>query len=87
MIRTLPNGNDLPDDEDGNFFLTGTKVEVSLDELVTLDLDGLLDLLSRRATGSPLLMDSNYDLNRVVDKSTVELLVSGDAANCFGGEV
>ena len=52
-------------------------VEVDLHEIIDNDLEGLLDILSERATGSPLLMDISY---RIVghENDTLKIEVDGD---------
>lgn len=77
---TLTNGKTVELDADGYIEV---KVEVGLNELIDADLEGFLDLVSEKATGTSLLMDVNYHLNRVVDKYTVELVVTGDPAECL----
>lgn len=59
---TLPNGQITMTDEYG--FITAD-VFVSVDELIDGDGEAVLDLLSERATGSPLLTDISYKPLRV----------------------
>lgn len=77
---TLQNGKTVEVDEHGYI---AVKVEVTLSDLIDRDLEGVLDLLSEKATGTDLLMDVNYSLNAVIDKYTVEMVVTGDTAECL----
>jgi hypothetical protein len=54
---SLPNGQITMTDGDG--FITAD-VFVSVDELIDRDGEGVLDLLSERATGSPLLTSISF---------------------------
>ena len=55
-------------------------IAIELDDIVGLDLEGLLDRLGEELVGSCLLMDQGY---AVVghDEDTLHLLVSGDASD------
>lgn len=59
-------------------------VRVEINELIRNDLEGFLDILSERLTGSGLLADINYSVQGYDGpKDEVVLLVSGDASQCF----
>ena len=60
-------------------------VAVSLSDVVDLDEEGFLDLLSEKLTGGPLLMDIGWSVvgHR---KNTLHLEVKGDASACFRHE-
>jgi hypothetical protein len=53
-------------------------VEVSLHDLIDNDLDHILDLLSEKATGSPLLQDITYRVVGCVPPHTLYIEVDGD---------
>ena len=54
-------------------------IEVDIHEFINQDLEGFLDLISERLTGSPLLNGSNYDVvGREGD--SILLKVTGDAS-------
>lgn len=53
-------------------------VEVDLHDLIDNDLDNVLDLLSKKATGSPLLMDITYRVVGCKPPSTLYIEVDGD---------
>lgn len=54
-----------------------TVVEVDLSEIIDTDLEGFLDILSERATGSPLLMDISYKVIGC-ENDTLKIEVDGD---------
>jgi hypothetical protein len=54
-------------------------VEVDLSEIIDTDLEGFLDILSERATGSPLLMDISYRIVSV-ENDTLKIEVDGDTS-------
>lgn len=59
-------------------------VRVEINELIRNDLEGFLDILSERLTGSGLLADINYSVQGCDGPNDeVVLLVSGDASQCF----
>ena len=65
----------------GNDTYQTFEVKVSVSELIDLNLEGFLDLLSELATGSALLMDINYELIGVdIDEQAVILRVTGDTS-------
>lgn len=53
-------------------------VEISLHDLIDNDLEGILDLLSEKATGSPLLQDITYRVVGCVPPHTLYIEVDGD---------
>lgn len=53
----LPNGDVVAVDENG---FISTQVEVDLSEFINNDLEGVLDLLSEKATGTEVLSDISY---------------------------
>lgn len=56
-------------------------VKVSLSEIIHLDSEGFLDLLSELATGGPLLMDIHYKVVGIGDEpNTIMLEVTGDGS-------
>lgn len=63
---------------DENGFIEGI-IEIDIHEMINQDLEGFLDLISERLTGSPLLNDSN---NEVVGREGENILlkVTGDAS-------
>lgn len=70
----LPNGANVLVDERGFISVT---VEVNLSDLINHDSEGVLDLLSEKATGTELLSDISYS---VIGHSgnTLSILVTGD---------
>lgn len=53
-------------------------VNVSLADMLNVDFEEFLDLLSTKATGSPLLSDISYKITRMIDGQTVEMMITGD---------
>lgn len=64
--------------KDDNNYIRGI-VKVELSDLIENDLDGFLDLISEKLTGSPLLMDIGYEPVSVSEEG-LYLLVSGDVS-------
>lgn len=54
-------------------------VRVSLCDVIDNDLEGFLDILSEGLTGSPLLMDINYNVDHNEDDDLI-IYVTGDAS-------
>lgn len=71
----MPNGRWLSFDS-ANGFVSG-KVRVELSEMIGVDLEGFLDLISERLTGSELLCDLSYEIVGLSGETPV-LLVTGD---------
>jgi energy-converting hydrogenase A subunit M len=64
-------------------------VLVELNEIIDSDLEGFLDILSEKLTGSCLLMSTSYELADLYDKNTVIITVTGDISMILeteGGE-
>jgi hypothetical protein len=57
--------------------------EIDLADVIDLDLEGFLDLISERAFGSILLMDVTYAVAGVTG-DTLRLNVAGDTSNIHG---
>jgi hypothetical protein len=55
-------------------------VPMALEELIDLDLEGLLDYLSELLIGSPLLMDVSYGVVGATPEGEFHVRVSGDAS-------
>lgn len=68
----------LATSEDGHY--VGGNIVVDTSDIIGLDLDGFLDLLSERLTGSPLLMDTRYKLIDATDSGEAIFHVMGDAS-------
>ena len=64
--------------KDDNNYIRGI-VKVELSDMIENDLDGFLDLISEKLTGSPLLMDIGYEPVSVSEEG-LYLLVSGDVS-------
>ena len=75
MTATLANGQLVKLDKYGYIQVP---VDVGLDELVNNDLEGVLDLMSEAACGSPCLMDISFTALEVVGDNTVRFIVTGD---------
>lgn len=69
----LPNGEVVSVDDNG-FILV--KVEVDLSEFIDNDLEGILDVLSERATGTEVLSDISYSVTGH-HGNTLEITVTG----------
>ena len=54
-------------------------VRVHLSDVIDNDLEGFLDILSEKLTGSLLLMDINYNIDHTEDDDLI-LYVTGDAS-------
>lgn len=63
--------------EDG--YIEG-KVMVHLSDIIDNDLEGFLDLISEKLTGSPLLMDINYDVVDGTAEGCIIIKVRGDVS-------
>ena len=70
--------------KDDNNYIRGI-VKVELSDLIENDLDGFLDLISEKLTGSPLLMDIGYEPVSVFEEE-LYLLVSGDVSGILDEE-
>lgn len=70
--------------KDDNNFIRGI-VKVKLSDMIGNDLDGFLDLISEKLTGSPLLMDIGYEPVSVFEEG-LYLLVSGDVSGILDEE-
>lgn len=70
---------------DADLYVEGLYVEgdvvIDLSELIDHDLEGILDIMAERLTGSPLLMDVNYSLVDILDKNSAIMRVRGDITN------
>lgn len=70
---------------DADLYVEGLYVEgdvvIDLSELIDHDLEGILDIMAERLTGSPLLMDVNYSLVDILDKNSAIMRVRGDVTN------
>jgi len=55
------------------------RISIELEEAIENDIEGFLDLLSERAFGSPLLMDTAYKIVRLDGESLI-LEVTGDVS-------
>lgn len=64
--------------KDDNNYIRGI-VKVELSDMIENDLEGFLDLISEKLTGSPLLMDIGYEPVSVFEEE-LYLLVSGDVS-------
>lgn len=64
--------------KDDNNYIRGI-VKVELSDMIENDLEGFLDLISEKLTGSPLLMDIGYEPVSVSEEE-LYLLVSGDVS-------
>ena len=54
-------------------------IRIELSDAIENDLEGFLDFISEKLTGSPLLMDIDYEVI-VADKDWIYLKVTGDAS-------
>lgn len=64
---------------DDNAYIQGNIV-VGLNEIIGLDLDAFLDMLSEKLSGSPLLMDIRCHVIGATNDGSIILHVSGDAS-------
>ena len=62
---------------DADLYVEGDVV-IDLSELIDHDLEGILDIMAERLTGSPLLMDVNYSLVDILDENSAVMRVRGD---------
>jgi hypothetical protein len=60
-------------------------IPLDLSDLIDNDLEGVLDLMSERLTGGPLLSDISYRV-RGHDGNTLHIEVEGDAGMAFDRE-
>lgn len=60
-------------DDEGYFTVT---TDVGLDEIVDLDLEGLLDLFDSQIAAEGILSDINYKIDSVVDEYTIRFSVT-----------
>lgn len=60
-----------------NWWICGT-VQVDLSEIVGLDLEGFLDLISQRLTGTDILENQSYEIVGHI-KDSLLLFIEGDA--------
>jgi hypothetical protein len=73
---TLPNGaRVLPDDRG---FISG-EVRISINDLMNHNISELMDMMSERLTGSPLLADFSFAVLRAEDQMIV-FQVTGDVS-------
>lgn len=70
--------------KDDNNYIRGI-VKVELSDMIENDLEGFLDLISEKLTGSPLLMDIGYEPVSVFEEE-LYLLVSGDVSGILDEE-
>lgn len=70
--------------EDGQFLAKGIDIKVDLCEIIDLDLEGFLDMISERA-GFGLLMQQEYTVVRHKG-NTLTLRVTGDITACLDGD-
>lgn len=70
-------------DEDG--YVEG-KVIVDFNQILDIDLEGFLDCLSERLTGSLLLMNIDYDIVGIVGPNELVINVSGNVSNIIDTE-
>lgn len=54
-------------------------IRIELSDAIENGLEGFLDFISKKLTGSPLLMDIDYEVI-VADKDWIYLKVTGDAS-------
>lgn len=69
--------NEIKEKTDENGYIAGN-VLVDTDDMIDSDLEGFLDILSERLTGSPCLMDINYRIVGIVgseDKEHAGLII------------
>lgn len=66
-------------------YLSGNII-VDQDELIDNDLEGFLDIIAERLTGSPLLMDIDYKPIDVLEDGRIIFLVRGDVSSILGIE-
>lgn len=71
----MPNGRWLSFNPDTGY--VSGKVRVELNEMIGVDLDGFLDMISERLTGSVCLSDVSYEIVGLSGQTPV-LLVTGD---------
>lgn len=62
---------------DADLYVEGDVV-IDLSELIDHDLEGILDIMAERLTGSSLLMDVNYSLVDILDENSAIMRVRGD---------
>lgn len=62
---------------DSEGYISG-EVYIDLDDIIRLDLEGFLDLLSEQLIGSCLLMDINYKISKVDSDGMLVFVVHGD---------
>ena len=56
------------------------EIALDLDEVIGLDLEGFLDLISVRAVGNELLMDIDYRIIGIQPDGSLLLAVTGDSS-------
>lgn len=62
------------------------KVIVDFHQILDIGLEGFLDCLSERLTGSPLLMNIDYNVVGIVGPDELVINVSGDVSNIIDKE-
>lgn len=62
---------------DADLYVEGDVV-IDLSELIDNNLEGILDIMAERLTGSPLLIDVNYSLVDILDENSAVMRVRGD---------
>lgn len=65
---------------DADLYVEGD-VMIDLSELIDNNLEGILDIMAERLTGSPLLMDVNYSLVDILGENSAIMRVRGDITN------
>lgn len=70
--------------DENNMLVDGVLIKVELSEIIALDLEGFLDLISERA-GFPLLMEQSYEVEGHED-NTLVLRVRGDVSMHVGDQ-
>ena len=76
--------NEMKKQMNENDRVTGL-VRVSLCDIIDNDLEGFLDILSEGLTGSPLLMDIDYNVDHAEDNDLI-IHVTGDASTIIETE-
>lgn len=75
-IKRFENINENINEKLDENYIEGV-VNIDLDDIISVDLEGFLDILSKRLTGSPLLMDISYEVVGN-DGNTLKIKVTGD---------
>jgi hypothetical protein len=80
---TLQNGKAVPLDAEGYIQV---HVDVDLEDLMAMNYESILDMLSEKATGSPCLIDIQYTVIEVHGDNELRFIVTGDPADVIQGE-